>query len=92
MSHNYPSTGYVTLNFVRICLNKFYEPTKSIKNPAFENFKLFSENQPRNKIGLNYNKQMKLYETDGAVRNLLFVSESNARVVKTKQRGSVTLK
>ena len=35
---------------------------------------------------------MKLYETDGAVRNLLFVSESNARVVKAKQRGGVTLK
>ena len=52
--------------FVRICLNKFYAHKKSIKSTAFENFKLFSENQPPNKIGLNNDKQIKFYETDGA--------------------------
>ena len=52
-------------NFVRICLNKFYAHTKSIKNAAFENFKLFPENQPSNKTGSNNDKQIKLYEMDG---------------------------
>ena len=66
---NYSSTGDVALKF---CLNKFYAFTKSIKNTAFENFELFLENQTPNKIGLNKGKQIKLYETDGAVRNLLY--------------------
>ena len=38
---------------------------KKYKNTAFENFKLFPENQPPNKIGSNNDKQIKLYETDG---------------------------
>ena len=40
-------------------------PTKSIKNTDFENFKLFPERQPANKIGSNNEKQIKLYEVDG---------------------------
>ena len=47
-------------HFVRICLDKFYAHTKSMKNIAFDNFKLFPENgvgggifaPPPNKIGL----------------------------------------
>ena len=44
-----------------------------MKNTAFENFKLFPEKHPPNKIGLNNDKQIRLYETDGAVRNLLYL-------------------
>ena len=44
-----------------------------MKNAAFENFKLFPEKHPPNKIGLNNDKQIRLYETDGAVRNLLYL-------------------
>ena len=65
MSHSYPSIGHVTL--------KFCQDMSKIKNPASENLKLFMENQPANKIGLNNDKQIKLYETDGAVRTLLYL-------------------
>ena len=66
MSHNYPSTGHVILKFLSgYVLSKFYAHTKSIKNTAFENFKLFLENQPSNKTGSNNDKQIKLYEMDG---------------------------
>ena len=51
--------------FVRICLNKFYAYTKSIKKTAFEKFRLFPESQPSKKIGSNNDKQIKLFETDG---------------------------
>ena len=64
MSHKYPSTCHVILKFCQV--NTFYAHTESIKNTAFENFKLFPENQPSNKIGSNNDKQIKLYETDGA--------------------------
>ena len=59
-------------NFFRICLNKFYAHTGSMKNTAFDNFKLFPENQPPNKKGVNNDKQIKSCETDGAVKNLLY--------------------
>ena len=72
-----------------MCLNKFYAHTKSIKNKAFENFKLLPENQPPNKIGLNNDKQIKLYEADGAVRNFLYSYSQSKRF--TLKRG-VTLK
>ena len=53
MSHNYPCTGHVTLKFCQDVSNKIYAHAKNIKTAAFENFKLFPENQPPNKIGLN---------------------------------------
>ena len=66
MSHNYSSTGHVILKFCQDMSKKVYKKcTKSIKNTAFENFKLFPENLPSNKIGSNNNKQIKLYGTDG---------------------------
>ena len=43
-----------------------------MKNTAFDNFKLFPENQPPNKKGVNNDKQIKSCETDGAVKNLLY--------------------
>ena len=42
------------------------------KNTAFENFKVIPENKSVNKIGLNNDKQIKLYDTDGAVTDLLY--------------------
>ena len=46
-----------------------------MKNTAFENFKLFLENQPSNKTGSNNDKQ-----------NYMRRMESDARIAKAKQR------
>ena len=76
MCHNFPSTDHVILKFCPTCLNKFYAHAKSIKKTAFENFKLFPENQLSNNTESNNDKQ-----------NYMRRMESNARIAKIKQRG-----